>query len=203
MVARIAQLYEAPYWVRALVTLAFLAAVALYDLRRHGRRATRWKESSFWLACALAGALFGAANDLVTSRVSRAYFALGKGLLAADASEFSRAVAALGAQAGAFAGLVVGGALLLANNPGERRPLPYRRLAHLAVRPALFAVAVGPLFGALWWWDVQGLGGALLEGLSPDDARDFLMVQRIHVGLYAGAALGTASGVLGVRRRRA
>jgi hypothetical protein len=46
----------------------------------HRGRARRWKEYAAWIAFAGLGAVFGAANDLITSTLSRAYFEIGKGL---------------------------------------------------------------------------------------------------------------------------
>src|SRR5947207_1682545 len=43
--------YDVSYEARGLVVLAALGAIAIWDVLRHGRGATRWREYAFWLAC--------------------------------------------------------------------------------------------------------------------------------------------------------
>ena len=203
MLAWLTSLYETPAWMRALFVALLLGTIALVDFRRHRARATRWREYAFWLACGLLSALFAVGNDLVTSRLSEAYFALGKGLASDDPHQFMAEVVLLAIRAGFVAGLAIGGALLLANNPRRDWPqLPYGALARFMLVPLAAAVAVAPL-GAAWSsLDIQGLSSQLQQVLSPDEVRSFLMVQRIHLGLYAGALLGTVGAVVRIRRQR-
>ncbi|HWE03769.1 MAG TPA: hypothetical protein VG326_15300 [Tepidisphaeraceae bacterium] len=50
-------------------SLIFLV-LALMDLRRHGRHATRWREYFFLIEVVAVAMLYGAVNDLLTSRIS-------------------------------------------------------------------------------------------------------------------------------------
>src|ERR1700744_2124160 len=69
-----------PFWARAGAVVAVLGTIAGADYLRHRDRAALWREYSFWALCGAAGALFAILNDLVTSRLSRDYFVIGKGL---------------------------------------------------------------------------------------------------------------------------
>src|SRR5882762_8408342 len=148
--------YEVSYEARALVVLAALGTIALWDVLRLRMGATRWREYAFWLACAGVGAFFAVANDAVTSRVSPAYFVVGKGVTD-NPERLAAAVAFLAAKAGSFAGIVIGGVFLLANNPSRGLPqLRYRELARFLIVPALGAIVVAAVLGAFSTWDVQG-----------------------------------------------
>jgi hypothetical protein len=202
MLEVLSRFYEVSYPARALVGLALLASVALWDLSTNGRSATRWREYVFWLACGAVGALFGMANDGITSRISKAYFVVGKGVTD-DPGHFPVAVAALAAEAGSFAGIVVGSVFLLANNPQRELPqLPYGALAKLLALPIVGAIAVGAALGAFSGWDVQGLAPTLRQILSEHDVQRFLVVHRIHVGLYLGGLVATGASAVCIRRRR-
>lgn len=203
MTGWLASLHETPPWARALAVALLLALVALVDYLRHRERGTRWREYAFWLVCGLLGALFGVANDLVTSRLSPPYFALGKGLGTTDPAALDREVVLFAMGAGFGAGLAVGGAILLANNPRKGLPqLPYAALARSLVIPALAAIAGAPIVALSTNLDIQGLSSKLRETLSAEEVQRFLMVQRLHLGLYAGALAGTTFAVVRIRRRR-
>src|SRR5207302_4965498 len=66
-------------WRIGIGVLVF-ALFAAIDLRRHGRRATRWREYLFVLAAVAAALAYGIANDQFTSRLSWEYYYYGKGL---------------------------------------------------------------------------------------------------------------------------
>lgn len=203
MIDWITSLYESPAWARALVVGLVLGAVALVDFLRHRERATRWREYAFWLACGFVGALFAVGNDMVTSQLSEAYFALGKGLASDGLHVNVLDVVLLAIRAGFAAGLAVGGALLIANNPDKNLPqLPYGVLARFIVVPALAAIVAAPVGAACTNVDVQGLSSELRQVLSPHELDMFLMVQRIHLGLYAGALIGTVGAFARIRRER-
>lgn len=142
MISWLVKLYESPAWMRALVAGLSLATIAMVDFLRHRERATRWREYAFWLACGLLGALFTIGSDLVTSQLSEAYFALGKGLASDDPHELMVEVVILAIRASFAAGLAIGGALLIANNPEKGLPqLPYGVLARFILVPALVAMS--------------------------------------------------------------
>jgi len=182
--------------------LAALGLVALLDVTRRGRSATRHREYAFWISCAIVGAVFGAATDAMTSRISVDYFVLGKGL-DGDSARFAQEVLALGASAGSSAGFVVGGALLIANNPRRDVPqLEYGALLRLLIAPILGALTMALLLDAFSNWDVQGLGPELRRILAERDVRRFLRVQRLHAGLYLGGVGGTVLAFRAVSSRR-
>jgi len=66
--------------VRIAMGVAVLAWLAIVDLRRHGRAATRWREYFVLAACAAAAMIYGAINDQITSSISWEYFYYGKEL---------------------------------------------------------------------------------------------------------------------------
>jgi hypothetical protein len=192
-----------PYWARALLAAAFLITFAGIDFLRNRERATRWREYLFWVLCGAAGSVFAVLNDLVTSRLSKEYFVVGKGLPVEDSAGFVWEVVAFATRVGFVAGLVIGGALLVANNPAPRlRPLRYRTLAGYLLLPLAAALVTAPLVATIRSWDVQALGGELRQSLSEEDVQAFLRVQRIHVGLYAGGCAGTVAAAVAVGRRR-
>src|SRR5690348_15965386 len=62
------------------IGIGIFRAFAVADLARIGRRATRWREYLFLIAGVAAVCIYGAINDLITSRLSWEYFYYGKGL---------------------------------------------------------------------------------------------------------------------------
>jgi hypothetical protein len=207
---------DAGLLARLLAGGTVLATLAIIDYHRHGPRATRWREYAFLLAVTAVTLAYGAINDQVTSAISWEYFYYGKGLsevlgdrIPPDALALHLQAALVGLKATWSAGLLVGVALLLANNPARRRrplpQLPYPRL--LATLPLIFTVTVitACLFAA------AGYAGAFTllstdfhEMLRRDEFRPrrFMLVFGLHLGGYVGALLGTAAAVLRVRRDR-
>ena len=171
--------------------VAVLSLAAGLELRLRGREASRWKEYLFLLGCGAAGALFGVANDLVTSRISPEYFILGKGV--AEGTAFLAGVIRVGIEAGCSGGLIAGCVLLYANNPrpGFSR-LPFPGLAGFIGRIMIFCAS-----GALLAWLILRLTPLsrvrpdFLSGLTPVQASGFVRVWGMHLGLYAGLAVGT------------
>ncbi len=196
-------LFDLPYGVRVAVVLAVLAAVPAVDLVRHGARATRWRERVFWVGCGARRepALRCAGGSGHVADVAGSGFVIGKSLT--DDATFARELVFFGLRVGSVAGLAIGGALLIANNPKADLPqLGYRALARYAVLPLVCALAAAPVVAAISGWDVQGLGASLHSLLPDAEVLRFLRVQRIHVGLYAGALLGTLVACAWVRRER-
>ncbi len=121
---------------RIVIGVAIFALLALADVRSHGPEATRWREYLFLLACVAAALLYGIVNDQITTTISWEYFAYGKGVAeilpaaTSNTAAFRWEVAKIGMKATWSAGLIVGVALLLANNPRRDWPrLTYRQLA--------------------------------------------------------------------------
>lgn len=140
----------------AIGSLIFLA-LAITDWRRHGRRATRWREYLFLIAVVAVAMLYGAANDLITSRISWEYFYYGKDLAPSlgpatppDRIALALAAALVGIKATWYVGLVMGVAMLFANNPKPGLPqCPYSRLLRLMPLILLCCLACSIPLGAV------------------------------------------------------
>jgi hypothetical protein len=184
--------------VRLSVLLALMAIVAFVDRRRHRERATKWREYGFLLLAGLIGGLVGIAIDQATATISPAYFVVGKGI-PRDAF-FRLQVAAYGFQVGLVAGMVIGGVFLIANNPRPGRPsLAAVRLLSNALIPFGVAVMAAPLGGMIAGsHDPLGLR-TQLDFLTAEQAAGFIKVWGLHLGLYVGAAVGTALAVVRIR----
>jgi len=112
----------------------------------------------------------------------------------------------LGMKAAGSAALIVGVALLFANNPRRDRPqLPYRRLAGVLGFVFLCCVFFAAVFGL-----IGRLGGLTwtsddLQMLARDNLfrpQRFLCVFGIHLGGYVGGVAGTLLGIVWVIRGR-
>ncbi len=188
---------------RLAALLALMMLIAWIDWRRHGERATKWREYSFLVVAGTLGGVFGVAIDQLTSTISSDYFVLGKGI--PNDAAFRVHVATLGFQAGFVMGMLVGGLNLLANNPRpDRIALSYVRLFRYAVAPIIAAIVVAPISAlVIGNWDPLHLAHELRDVLSPAEIDHFRLVWGIHVGLYAGAVIGAIVGVVQIRRLRA
>jgi hypothetical protein len=186
---------DIPFSLRLAVLLVALATVAALERWKRGPEATRWREYSFLLGAAVVGAVFGASFDQISLSLSPAYFELGKGIEVGDG--FRLRVTTLGAQAGFVAGLILGGMLLMANNPRPGlKGLPYRRLATHVFPVPLAALVLAP-FGAVFMY-IYSPDLEIAANVLPS----FLTVWGLHCGLYLGALVGVVFAVSGVRRER-
>jgi hypothetical protein len=199
--------------LRIAAGAVFFVTWALFDLRRHGRRATRWREYLFLLAAVAVAMTYGVINDQITSRLSWEYFYYGKGLDALlgprtppDLARLSWEAAKIGMKATWTVGLIIGVALLIANNPSLNRPR--LRYAQLITRMLLillctiaFAVALGAAGGAGWFPWLLDDAQEILHHDHPRVTR-FLLVYGIHLGGYAGGLVGTIAAVISIRRQR-
>ena len=198
MLDQLSRFYDIPYYYRLLMVVGILSAVAYITQIRH-RNAAKWKEYCFWMLTGLAGALFAIGNDLIISSISPEYFTIGKGL----DSHGTPSVSALAFEAGFPAGIVVGGFYLMANNPNPDVPqLPYSKLIDYLKYPLLLAIVFALIAGSINDLDPFGLKQQV-EFLKPaEKATRFLLVSRIHLGLYAGALVGTIAGLVSIRKTR-
>ena len=202
---------DAGLLVRILAGVTIFAGLALVDLGRNGSKATRWREYAVLVVAVVAALVYGAVNDQVTVTISPEYFLQGKELykVVGDhpaAAALRWAAAKVGLKATWSVGLVIGVAILLANNPWRTLPrLPNRRL--VTTLPLIFVAAA--VLGAVG----GGLGYAgLLTGLDPDfrfmvDANvlrpyRFMATWGVHLGGYLGGAVGTVRAVAVVVRAR-
>ena len=144
-------LTDAGLALRVGIGVAIFVVLAVVDLARKGRQATRWKEYLFLFTATAVVMLYGLANDMVTVTISPQYFLEHEGLPLDTLG--ARSIAALVALRATWtAGLILGVALLLANNPSERLPrLPHRRMYPKLLYPALPAAMLAFLLGLASW----------------------------------------------------
>ena len=199
---------------RVGVGTLILLALAVLDLRRNGRDATRWREYAFLLVAAMAALAYGLVNDQITARLSWEYFYYGKDLAAVlgpnvppDPAGLHWEAARLSLKAAWTVGLIVGVTFLLANNPKPRLPrLTYwdlsRRLAVVLGCCVISAMMLG-FCGYMGW--LNGLSADFREMTRANQFRPrrFLMVFGIHLGGYVGGLAGTLMEAVFIRRSRA
>jgi len=190
---------------------AIFLLLALIDLARRGRQATRWREYLLLLAAVVAALGYGVINDQITSRISWEYFYYGKELATSlgpatppDPRKLHWAAALVGMKATWSAGLIFGAMLLLANNPRRGRiRLRNRELLAWLPRILLSAVVCAVLFGVVGY-----LGG--LTSLNEDfpvflhdnlwRPRRFMCVYGVHLGGYIGGFGGAVWAAVAVWR---
>jgi hypothetical protein len=191
---------ELSFEARALCLLALMLLVAGVERWFKGPAAERPREYAFMVLCALVGGLFGALFDQLSIAIAPEYFEIGKGIPRLD--DFRWRVTVLGFRAGVFAGLVSGGALLIARGSGPFGPeLGYRPLLASLAWPLGLALVLSVPGAATGPLDFPGYGADLEElGLTPDRRSAFLRVWGLHAGLYLGALLGLAVAVARLRR---
>ena len=202
-----------PLWLRLAIGVSFFAVLATIDLARHGRAARKWREYGFLLVAVVVSLGYGILNDQLTVGLSPEYFAYGKGLADKLGPHFEQhpfqlrwEAAKVGMQATWSAGLIIGVAFLLANNPRPGLPcLFYKSMFKLLPGIVLACAVCATLLGG------AGYGG-LLTWLSEDFAemlrrdqfrpRRFMAVYGIHLGGYIGGLIGTIVTVISLRRKR-
>lgn len=204
---------EAGLWLRIGIGAAIFAVLAVIDCRRNGRDARRWREYLFLLACVVLALAYGAINDQLTVGISWEYFFYGKGIDQAMGGQtpppewpLRWEAAKVGLKATWSAGLLLGVAMLMANNPRkDRPPLAFAELFGLMRWMLAITIATAAIFGCLGHY-------GLLNVLSEDFASlwheglfrpaRFMTVYGIHLGGYVGGAIATVWAVLAIRRRR-
>jgi len=185
--------------LRVGIGVAIFVVLAVVDLARKGRRATRWKEYLFLFTATAVVMLYGLANDMVTATISPRYF-LEHEALPLDTPSVRPVAAAVALRATWTAGLIFGVALLLANNPSERLPrLPYRRMYAKLLYPALPAAMLAFLLGLASW---GGCFDAILKAIGLLGPRSLKCVFCAHIGAGIGGFLGGLAAVLAVVRER-
>jgi hypothetical protein len=146
---------DAGLFARIALGVLIFTALALVDYARHRERATRWREYSVLLLAVAGAILYGVVNDQITSAVSWEYFYYGKGLeeqlgpaTPPATLALHLAAAVVGIKATWSAGLLIGVALLLANNPSRALPrLPNWRLLRLLPMILLITACIAAVGG--------------------------------------------------------
>jgi hypothetical protein len=198
---------------RIAVGLAIFTALALADYARNRHRATRWREYAVLLIAVAGAIVYGVINDQLTSSISWEYFYYGKDLAEKlgphtppDPLALHLAAAVVGIKATWSAGLIIGVAILLANNPSKTLPqLPMGKL--LRIIPMIFLItaiiaALGAAVGystlpARWNEDFAEMLQANLWR-----PHRFMTVYGIHLGGYIGGLVAMITAVIVIRRQR-
>jgi membrane associated rhomboid family serine protease len=199
--------------VRILAGITILAALAVSDLLTHGRQATRWREYAFLVLCVGVAILYGVINDQITSRISWEYFYYGKDLAPIigpdtppNPSALQWQAARIGSAATWWTGLLVGVAMLIANNPSlRRRQLSYARL--IARLPTIMGIVVLTAI-------IVGIAGNyyLLNWISTDfqdlatsdmwHPHRFMTTYGVHLGGYIGGVIAVIYSVFSISKER-
>lgn len=198
---------------RIAAGVSIFAVLAIVDLRRRGKNATRWREYAFLLAVVGLAMSYGAVNDLITSRISWEYFVYGKNLLAIlgprvppDPSALAGEAAKVGLKATWSAGLIIGAAMLVANNPRPGLPqLPYRRMLRLIGPVFTFCIMSAVVLGiAGYCGRLSWISEDFRQMVLRDEFRPFrfLAVFGVHLGGYVGGIAGTIWAAIVIRRAR-
>jgi hypothetical protein len=204
---------DAGLLARVGIGVAIFAALAAWDLVQKGRKATRWREYLFLVVAAVCAMIYGIINDRIASTISWEYFYYGKGLdlqlgphIPPEAAPLHWEACKVGLKATWSAGLIIGVALLIANNPrANRRQLPYRDLLMLLpfilVVTALFAL-IGAWTGSHGWltWTSHELQLIVHDDLFRPYR--FMIVYGMNFGAYVGGILATLAAMIYVTRRR-
>lgn len=197
--------YEASLPYRLAFGLTFFAALSAWELRRRGWSSPRLREYGFLVVATLASIVYAIVHDQITSTISREYFWYAKNL-ASDPRPFRMAVAVLAVKASYWVGLVVGTAMLVANNPSPRRPqLPYATMFRLMLWPFALAVVGAIVLGYSSVSIDVGHHATAMAIAGGKAANDFLFVWGVHLGSYVGGFVGcvVAIAVVVAKRRRA
>lgn len=199
--------------IRLAVGGGVFALLLAWDLRRHGVRSRRLREYGFLLFATAAAMAYGVLNDQVTVTISWEYFHFGKGLGGeaeqGDLAALRWGAVGVGLKATWAAGLLMGAALLIANNPrkkpGAAPPQPFARLVRMVGWILLSAAGCGAALGVVGWLGGLTWATADFRELVADDLwrpPHFMAVWGIHLGGYVGGLLATGAGVWHILRRR-
>src|SRR5271170_2430723 len=199
--------------VRIIAGCCIFTALAIADLARHGRSATRWREYAVLAAAVGAAMLYGVVNDQITSAISWEYFYYGKELdkvlgpaTPPQAWGLHWEAAKVGLKATWSAGLIFGVVLLLSNNPFRNLPrLRNRELLGMLPIIVITAAGLGIIGGLLGYGGfLSPLSADFQEMLRADifRPRRFICTWGIHLGGYVGGFLGTFIAAAIIMRRR-
>lgn len=185
-----------PFPYRVALLLGLMTVAAAVDYWRRGSEAQRYREYGFICIAGVLGGLVGFANDYVTCSISPDYFTLGKGLEAGDGLRWR--AAAYGLKAGLTAG-IIGGAVCMfvrpANPPFSLEQMrAWLKALWIPVAGAILLGLVLPIVAA--GWDPLRLSASLESLLNGEQIDRFRRVWWIHLGLYAGLAIGLAVMIL-------
>jgi hypothetical protein len=204
---------DAGLLARVGIGSSIFAILAAIDLYRNGRKATRWREYSFLLLAVGLAMAYGAINDTIASQISWEYFYYGKGIsqqlgpaVPPDLVALRSAAVEVGLKATWSAGLIIGVALLIANNPRRNQVrLTYRTIALLLVFILVvtaMGAGAGAIVGSQGWlaWSNPDIAAIARENLFRPTR--FMAVYGMNMGGYLGGILGTACCITWMSRNR-
>ncbi|MCC6574572.1 MAG: hypothetical protein IT462_12375 [Planctomycetes bacterium] len=192
--------WDWPFITRLGVLLAVMAVAAASDLAIKGCASQRWREYLLLIGFGCLGAVVGVGNDVVTANLSPDYFVLGKDVRAG--ADFWPGVLAIATEAGFIAGVVLGGALLLANSMSKGcPPLPTGRIVRFALLPVL-AAATGSILGNVISPALPPIEGVVATPLGSWQKSAMHQVRCMHIGLYIGATSGTVLAAVSIGQSR-
>ena len=187
----------------------FFLIYALIDLKKNGNKARRWREYMILVLSVFIALCYGAVNDQITVRISPEYFLYGKELAPLVYGHEERLpweATKVGLKATWTVGLLIGVAILLANNPHRTLPqLPYPKLIRKIPVVILFSILFAMISGA-----IGHCGGLAFfsddfhEMVRRNEYRPyrFMAVYGIHLGGYIGGLIGTIWAVVSIRTER-
>lgn len=202
---------DAGLLTRILTGCAIFTAMAIEDLRRHGKQATRWREYGVLLSAVVAALIYGAINDQITVTISPEFFIYGKEIYKTLGDHppmpaLRWEAAKVGLKATWSAGLIFGVVVLLANNPYRGLPrLRNRRLILYLPLILLTAAACGVAGG---WCGYRGYfirldsDFAAMVSVNMYRPYHFMAAWGVHLGGYAGGLIGTIAAAAKIVRDR-
>ncbi|HXE51751.1 MAG TPA: hypothetical protein VN541_02005 [Tepidisphaeraceae bacterium] len=204
---------DAGLLARLAIGASIFAILALWDLKRKGPNATRWREYLFLVVAAVASMIYGLAHDFIAASISWEYFYYGKGISQAlgphvppDWWRLHWEACKVGLKATWSAGLIIGVALLIANNPRkDRRQLPYAWLLRSLIFIFMGAAAGSVLGAALGRHGLLTWTSTELRLLVRDDLfrpRELMTAYGMNLGAYAGGIAATMVTVCRILNQR-
>jgi hypothetical protein len=198
--------------IRIAIGCTIFASLAIYDLRKNGAKAKRWREYSLLIASVLASLAYGTINDQITVTISPEYYLHGKGIANTlgdnpPMPQLRWEAAKVGLKATWSAGLIFGVVLLIANNP--YKSLPRLRNRQLLIYLPMILTTAAACGGIGGWLGYHGQLTRLdsdfqnLIDLQMYRPYRFMYAWGVHLGGYAGGMIGTVISASLVLSRRA